>query len=91
MAGNGGDFAFYRGASTQAWPKPRRGEATKRGGKIAPPARVARKRQADVVENARCSLGYTLRFSPHHRTVCVPFPTMGIFKMGSIHVTADAR
>ncbi|WP_457597574.1 hypothetical protein, partial [Hydrogenimonas sp.] len=33
MRGNGSDFVSYRGARALAWPKPRRGEATKRGDK----------------------------------------------------------
>gem|GEM_PF-6562237 len=64
-------------------PKHRQEEATKRGSKSAPPVGWARKGHADFVENARRSFGYALRFSPRYRTLCEPFPVMGIFEMGS--------
>ena len=38
MGGNGSDFVFSRGGSTQVWLKPHQGEPTKRGCKSAPPA-----------------------------------------------------
>ncbi|WP_457597266.1 hypothetical protein, partial [Hydrogenimonas sp.] len=84
MRGNGSDFVSYRGVSTTAWPKPRRGEATKRGDKSAPPRGVARNRHPHGVERLERSFGYALRLSPCDRTDCEPFPHMGIFEMGSI-------
>ncbi|BDY13074.1 hypothetical protein [Hydrogenimonas cancrithermarum] len=83
MIGNGSDFASCRGGSTQAWPKPRQGEATKRGGKIAPPVGWPANGTLTTLKMLDVAFGYALRFSSRYRTICGPFPVMWIFEMGS--------
>ncbi len=83
MGGNGSDFAIRvrRFDEGDARASLRRNNAAR--GQKRSARRVRRKRYADVVENARCSSSYTLRFSPRHRPFSVSFPPMRIFEMGS--------
>jgi hypothetical protein len=79
MSDNGDDFVSSRGGSTKVWPKPHQKEPTTNRDKSTLP-----EAHAAFVEKLECSAGCTLRFLPRHRTLCVPFPPVGIFEMGSI-------
>jgi hypothetical protein len=60
-----------------------RGEPTTNRNKSTLPKEWRAKHTLPSLKRLECSFGYTLRFSPRHRTPCVPFPPMGIFEMGS--------
>ncbi|WP_300368455.1 hypothetical protein, partial [Hydrogenimonas sp.] len=70
IGGNGSDFASSCGASTQAMPSAhRQGEATKRGGKSAPPAGWHKKARCTSLKMLDVALATPCAF----RLVIAPF------------------